>query len=64
MPIDLDYDPQHPDERHFGWMLDDNRPTLTLTTPQPGANASLDHILIGAHDYLHGPRSAELHGDR
>jgi mono/diheme cytochrome c family protein len=53
-PIDLDYDPQHPDERHLGWMLDDTRPTLTLTTPQPGANAALDRILIGAHDCYTG----------
>ena len=53
-PIDLDYDPRQPDARHFGWMLDDNRPTLTLTTPQPGANPSLSRILIGAHDYYTG----------
>jgi len=35
-------------------MLDDNRPTLTLTAPQPGANPSLSRILIGAHDYYTG----------
>jgi mono/diheme cytochrome c family protein len=50
-PIDLDYDPAHPDHRGFGWMLDDNRPILTLTTPRPGVNASLDRILVGMHDY-------------
>jgi len=50
-PIDLDYDPAHPDVRGFGWMLDDNHPTLTVASPVPGANASLDRILIGAHDY-------------
>ena len=32
-------------------MLDDNRPTLTVTLPQPGANAELSRILIGMHDY-------------
>jgi len=53
-PIDLDYDPEAPGTRHFGWMLDDNRPTLTVTTPQPGANISFDRILIGAHDYYTG----------
>jgi len=53
-PIDLDYDPVHPDQRGFGWMLDDNRPTLTITSPRAGANASLDRILIGAHDYYTG----------
>ena len=53
-PIDLDYDPQAPDTRNFGWMLDDNRPTLTLTAPQPCANTSFDRIVIGAHDYYTG----------
>jgi hypothetical protein len=53
-PIDLDYDSRQPETRHFGWMLDDNRPVLTLTTPQPGANASLDRIPIGMHDYYTG----------
>jgi hypothetical protein len=53
-PIDLDYDPARPDQRGFGWMLDDNRPTLTITSPRAGANASLDRILIGAHDYYTG----------
>jgi hypothetical protein len=53
-PIDLDYDPAQPDARGFGWMLDDNRPALTLTLPRAGANAALDRILIGAHDYYTG----------
>ena len=53
-PIDLDCDPAHSDMRGFGWMLDDNRPILTLTTPRAGANASLDRILVGAHDYYTG----------
>src|ERR1019366_9738298 len=34
-----------------GWLLDESRPTLTLTYPQAGANAKLDRILIGMHDY-------------
>jgi hypothetical protein len=37
-----------------GWFLDEGRPTLTLTYPRPGANASLDRILIGMHDYGSG----------
>ena len=53
-PIDLDYDPRDPDARHFGWMLDDNRPILTVTSPRTGANPSLDRILIGAYDYYTG----------
>jgi hypothetical protein len=50
-PIDLDYDPAKPHERGFGWMQDDNRPTLTLTSPRPGVNAPLTRILVGMHDY-------------
>ena len=38
------------DRGEGGWFLDDNRPTLTLTSPHAGANAALDRILIGAHD--------------
>lgn len=53
-PIDLDYDPAHPEQRGRGWMLDDNRPILTVTAPLPGANAALDRILIGMHDYYTG----------
>src|SRR5262249_51850217 len=43
-----------PEVRGFGWMLDDNRPTLTLTVPRAGPNALLDRVLIGAHDYNTG----------
>ncbi|MSQ92980.1 MAG: hypothetical protein EXR98_00320 [Gemmataceae bacterium] len=50
-PIDLDYDPANPQVRGYGWMLDDNRPTLTVTEPTPDANKSLNRILIGMHDY-------------
>jgi hypothetical protein len=53
-PIDLDYDPAHPDKRGFGWACDDNRPTLTLTYPRAGANESLTRILVGMHDYYTG----------
>lgn len=50
-PIDLDFDPKQPERRGKGWMLDDQRPTLTLTYPRPGLNKSLTRILIGMHDY-------------
>ena len=53
-PIDLDYQPQQPDVRGLGWMLDDNRPVLTVTHPQPGLNARLTRLLIGMHDYYSG----------
>ncbi len=53
-PIDLDYDPAQPDERGFGWMLDDQRPTLTMTWPQSGTNESLSRVLVGMYDYHTG----------
>jgi hypothetical protein len=54
-PIDLDYDPAHPERRGEGWMADDNRPILTLTYPQPRLNFfGLSRILVGMHDYYTG----------
>ncbi|MDZ4781995.1 MAG: hypothetical protein SGJ19_17240, partial [Planctomycetia bacterium] len=53
-PIDLDYDPAQPAARRAGWLQDDNRPTLTLTYPQPGAGTGLTRILVGMHDYDSG----------
>src|SRR5262249_51067262 len=53
-PIDLDFDPAHPEKRGFGWMCDDNRPILTLTHPKAGANEKLTRVLVGMHDYYSG----------
>jgi hypothetical protein len=53
-PIDLDFDPTKPQVAGHGWMLDDHRPTLTLTYPQAGSNSELSRILIGMHDYYTG----------
>lgn len=53
-PIDLDFDRAKPQAAGYGWMLDDNRPILTLTAPRPGRNVKLDRILIGMHDYYSG----------
>ncbi len=53
-PIDLDFDPQDPDRRGYGWMGDDKRPTLTLTEPRPGTSKKLDRISIGMSDYYSG----------
>jgi hypothetical protein len=50
-PIDLDYDPAKPEARGYGWMLDDQRPTLALSSPRAGANPPLDCILVGMYDY-------------
>jgi hypothetical protein len=52
-PIDLDV-AKKADERGTGWFFDDQRPTLTLTYPQPGVNPPLSRILVGMHDYYTG----------
>ena len=49
-PIDLQYDVENPGNETYGWMCDDNRPTVTITYPMAGANDSLSRILIGLHD--------------
>jgi hypothetical protein len=53
-PIDLDFDPRHPEAHGYGWMLDDNRPVLALTLPGAGRNAELTRLLVGMHDYGSG----------
>jgi hypothetical protein len=53
-PIDLQFDPAHPDRVGQGWMLDDNRPTLTLTYPRAGAKEPITRILVGMHDHYTG----------
>ena len=53
-PIDLDYDPARPEERGYGWMGDDQRPTLTLTYPRAGHNDEVTRFLVGMHDYYTG----------
>lgn len=51
-PIDLTYDPAKPQAAAgYGWMLDDQRPTLTLALPKAGANPPLARVLVGMHDY-------------
>jgi hypothetical protein len=55
-PIDVDpqYDPADADGRSYGWMGDDQRPTLTLTFPQPGPNQTMTQILVGMTDAYTG----------
>jgi hypothetical protein len=51
-PIDRAYDAK---QRDRGWLLDEGRPTLTLTCPPPGASKEpLTRILIGMYDYATG----------
>jgi hypothetical protein len=37
-----------------GWFLDELRPTLTLSAPRAGQNATVEQITIGMHDYYTG----------
>jgi hypothetical protein len=53
-PVDVDRDTKNPGKDGLGWMFDDQRPTLTLTYPQAGANEALTRILVGMHDYSSG----------
>ena len=50
-PLDRDYDAKNPQKLGHGWMLDDQRPTLTLTDPKAGANEPLKRLLVGMYDY-------------
>jgi hypothetical protein len=60
-PIDHEFDPKQPERPGSGWMLDDQRPTLTLTYPRAGANDSLTRILVGMHDYGTGLNTDSFH---
>lgn len=53
-PIDRDYDPQRPTERGLGWMLDDLRPTLVVSSPVAWKNSAVESIVLGMHDYDSG----------
>lgn len=55
-PIDVDpqYQPGEGKTFSYGWMGDDQRPTLALTTPVDGSQKSLDRILIGMADAYTG----------
>ncbi len=61
-PIDLDYDPKHPDRRGYGFACDDTRPTLTLTEPVAGVNTKkMSRLLVGMHDYYSGLDRTSFH---
>src|SRR5262249_30406856 len=51
-PIDREYDPK---QRGRGWLLDEGRPTLTLTSPPAGvARAPVPRVLTGMQDHAPG----------
>ncbi len=60
-PIDHDFDPKEPARRGKGWLLDDQRPTLTLSGPHAGVNGLLTRILVGMYDYDTGLDLDTLH---
>jgi hypothetical protein len=49
-PIDLTQDVADKNRRGYGWFMDDQRPTLALTSPRAGSNGQLTRVLLGMHD--------------
>ena len=64
-PIDLDYNPANPQARGRGWMLDDNRPVVTLAYPPLDHRGVIDRLVVGMHDYMTGldPESLRIVAD-
>jgi hypothetical protein len=60
-PLDLDFDPEHPERRGYGFHCDDNRPVLTLTEPAAGRNPEMRRILVGMYDCLSGLDKSSFH---
>jgi len=52
-PIDLDFDAGNPQRRGRGWMLDDQRPTLSLRVV-PETTGRIERIVVGMHDFHTG----------
>lgn len=52
-PLDIDYHPART-SGGFGWFCDDQRPVVTVTSPQPGVNKEFNRILIGLWDVNSG----------
>src|ERR1700747_1141820 len=44
--VDFASDPGEPQKRGSGWMVDDARPTLAVTSPAPGPNVAVSRILV------------------
>lgn len=59
-PLDRDYDAKQPDRVGYGWMLDEQRPTLAVSIPAPGANVDLTRIRVGFADLGSGTRPAHI----
>ncbi len=59
-PLDRAFDPTKPAERGRGWLLDDQRPTLTVTSPAAGQIDRWQEISIGIDDAYTGIDPASL----
>jgi hypothetical protein len=62
-PIDLDpeYNPNVAGALNYGWLCDDQRPTLTVTVPEPGPNSSVARVLVGMCDAYTGLELGSFH---
>jgi hypothetical protein len=59
-PLDFDFQDSNRESRGLGWMADDSRPTLTVTSPEPGRNGPISKIVIGAWDAYTGLNESSL----
>jgi hypothetical protein len=60
-PVDLDFESRRKGKTGYGWMLDEQRPTLTLARPIRGSNPELSRIVVGMHDYGTGLDPTSFH---
>lgn len=60
-PIDFDFDPEHPDQRGYGWQLDDSRPVVTITSATDGNSRTITRLSIGMYDFGTGLDLTSLH---
>lgn len=60
-PIDFDFDPEHPDQRGYGWKLDDSRPVVTITSAVDGNSRTINRLTIGMYDFGTGLDLTSLH---
>ncbi len=52
--LDPDFDWKNAKSKSYGWHGDDQRPTLTLTYPEPGKNVTMSRIVVGMQDTYSG----------
>ncbi|MEI8381565.1 MAG: hypothetical protein WCJ09_15665 [Planctomycetota bacterium] len=60
-PIDFDFDPEHPEQRGYGWQLDDSRPVVTITSATDGNTRTITRLTIGICDFGTGLDLTSFH---